>query len=405
MNNCPNCKKECSNGECGCIPKGLTTPAACPADLPTCPQPSPCNETFDAKCVYYTGTGNDCLNIETGQTVEAVIDNLASLFAPFICLECASLIIPANNATAVSTTGVLNWNMIPGAASYDVYLGVNSLTPTLVSVGQILTSYTPAYPLLPNTAYYWKIIPYNLAGIPVASCPIFTFNTTPIPCVNPLQDLFTKVIAFIPDSGPKDIGLVITAIEIGLDAGELLTNCNFCCPDCTETNRYVLASAPLYSTYYDAVYSDTCLPPCCIEVNASLTAMNTALEGPGNISLSEAFAAVPPSTNCCGTNFSECATRIKTLLPTKWASIFSALGVVEESSFNGTTELCIIADFIETLLVNFTEQDAANVIKAILNKGFVVDCRPEGTIIASVDTYLTYLNQVSVGGCLCYKPC
>ena len=41
----------------------------------------------------------------------------------------------------------------------------------------------------------------------------------------------------------------------------------------------------------------------------------------------------------------------------------------------------------------------------LLNVGFVVDCRPEGTITSSVDTYLTYLNSVSVGGCLCYEPC
>ena len=86
-------------------------------------------------------------------------------------------------------------------------------------------------------------------------------------------------------------------------------------------------------------------------------------------------------------------------------SIFIALGVVEESSFEGLTELCIIADFIETLLVLFTETEVADMIKALLNVGFVVDCRPEGTIIASIATYLTYLENVSVGGCLCYKPC
>ena len=79
--------------------------------------------------------------------------------------------------------------------------------------------------------------------------------------------------------------------------------------------------------------------------------------------------------------------------------------MVEESSFNGTTELCIIADYIETLLTLFTETETSDIIKALLNVGFVVDCRPEGTITSSVATYLTYLNSVSVGGCLCYEPC
>jgi len=405
MSNCKNCNKDCNNGECGCIPKGLTTPPSCPADLPSCPDPSPCNETFDAKCVYYTGTGNECLGIETGQTVEAVLDNLASLFAPFICLECASLIIPANGSTAVPNNQVLNWNMIPGAASYDVYFGTNSLSLPLVSLGQILTAYTPAYPLLPDTTYYWKIVPYTLGGDPITTCPVFTFNTIPESCVNPLQDLFTKLLATIPAEGVRDPKLIETQIATYLNGGELLTNCNFCCPDCEATHRYVLASAPLYSVYYSAVYSATCLPPCCIEVNASLTAMNTIKEGLGNVALSTAFAAVPPNTNCCGTNFSECVSRIKTLLPDKWGSIFSVLGVVEESSFNGNTNLCIIADFIETLLVLFTETETADIIKAILNVGFVVDCRPEGTVIASIPTYLTYLESVSVNGCLCYEPC
>ena len=405
MNNCKNCNQSCNNGDCGCIPQGMTTPNYCPADLPSCPDPSPCNETFDSKCVYYTGVGNECLGIDSGQTVEAVINNLAAQLTPFICLECASLIIPANNSTAVPNTQVLNWNMIPGASSYDVYLGTNSLSLPLVSLGQISTAYIPAYPLLPDTTYYWKIIPYNLAGVPVATCPTFTFNTIPAPCVNPLQDLFTKTLGFTSAEGPRTAATIITGIQNLLNAGELLTNCNLCCPDCEATHRYVLASAPLYSVYYSAVYSSTCLPPCCIEVDASLTAMNTIKEGEGTVALSTAFAAVPPNTNCCGTNFSECAARIKTLLPNKWGSIFITLGVVEESSFNGTTELCIIADFIETLLTLFTETETSDIIKALLNVGFVVDCRPEGTITSSVATYLAYLNSVSVGGCLCYEPC
>lgn len=400
MNNCPNCKKECSNGECGCIPKGLTTPAACPADLPTCPQPSPCNETFDAKCVYYTGTGNDCLNIETGQTVEAVIDNLASLFAPFICLECASLIIPANNATAIPNTQVLNWNMIPGASSYDIYFGTNSLSLPLVSVGQVSTAYTPAYPLLPDTAYYWKIIPYNLAGVPVASCPTFTFNTVAEPCVNPLKDLIDRLVSQIPEV-ERSAATVEQAIVDYLTAGELLTTCNYCCPDCTETNRYVLASAATYATYYDSVYSVTCEPPCCIELNSTLPGL--ASHGEGQPSLNDVFAVVPPNTNCCGTNFSTCLARIKTLLPTKWGGLAN-IGIVEESTFNGSTNLCIIADFIEVLLPLFTETEVRDIIKTLLETGFVVDCRPEGTLIASVPSYITYLTSVSPG-CLCYKPC
>jgi hypothetical protein len=131
--------------------------------------------------------------------------------------------------------------------------------------------------------------------------------------------------------------------------------------------------------------------------------MNTGKDQ--GISLSAAFAAVPPNTNCCGTKFSECVESIKDTLPTKWGLIFKTIGLVEESSFTGQTTLCIIVDFLNALPSNLTETQKANIIVSLLNTGFVVDCRPEGTIIASVTTYLTYLTSVSVGGCLCYKPC
>ena len=400
MSDCTKCGK-CQE-ECGCIPRGLTTPNYCPSDLPPCPQPSPCNETFDSKCVIYTGENLPCIGVEHGNSVEQVILALNDKLSPFFCLECASLLIPANGATNIAYNQVLNWNIVPGATSYDVYFGTSATNPPLVAAGQILTTYTFPYPLLPNTTYYWKIVPKNALG-DAQNCAINSFTTIANTCVNPLNYMLDYVMGLqVPNA--FSVGTLVEDIIDYLTEGELITNCNFCCPDCTETKRYVLASAPVFANYYSQFYTlPNCPPPCCIEVDAALTAMGTQLN-PGSPSLATAFGDVPPPTNCCGTGFSECSQQLKNELATAKNLVYQALGIVEESTISGSTELCVLATFLDSLPVGTTDGDKANIVNAILTKGFVVECRPEGTIIAGVQAYKQYV-QTAQDGCLCYKPC
>ena len=402
-----NCSK-CGTCDCDCVPRGLTTPNYCPSDLPPCPDPSPCNETFDSKCVIYTGEDIPCFSIETGNTVEEVITNITELLTPLLCLQCTIINFPANNATQVPVNQILSWNVVPGATSYDVYFGTSPTVIPLVSVGQISTAYTYPYPLIPNTDYYWKVVPKNSAGS-AANCPTYHFKTKELLCVNPLSYMLEYVMSEqIPDPAidppPVNVTTLVASINDFLDNGELITNCNFCCPDCVDTHRYVLASAPLYALYYSEFYTlPNCPPVCCVEVDASLTALTTTYseEAP---SLATAFKDVPPPTNCCGTGFSECAESLKIALGTSRDAIFKLLGIVEESTINDSTELCILATFLNSLPPAVTDVQKASIIAAILNKGFVVDCRPEGTIISGILKYKTYVIAAQ-DGCLCYIPC
>jgi len=159
MNNCTTCGN-CKD-ECGCIPKGMTTPNYCPGDLPPCSEPNPCNETFDSKCVIYTGDNINCFGIHTGDTVESIIINLTEHLTPMFCLQCIALAVPAKGATSLPYDQTMTWNAVPGATSYNVYFGTSPTVPSLVSTGQISTSYTYPYPLLPGTEYYWKVVPVN----------------------------------------------------------------------------------------------------------------------------------------------------------------------------------------------------------------------------------------------------
>jgi len=395
-----NCSKCGSCEDCNCVPKGMTTPNYCPSDLPPCPQPSPCNETFDSNCVIYTGEDLPCIGVETGDTVQEIIMQLEDKLAPFFCLECASLVVPANGATNIAYNQSLTWNMVPGATSYDVYFGTNAVNPPLVSTGQILTTYTYPYPLLPNTTYYWKVVPKNGGGA-ASNCPTYSFTTIAETCVNPLSYVLNYIKSL--QTGTFSAGTFVEDLNDYLDNGELITNCNFCCPDCTDTDRYVLASAPIYASYYNQFYSlPDCPPVCCTEVDASINAMQDAINE-SFPSLLEAFAAVPPVTNCCGTQFSECSAQLKAELGTAKNLVYQALGVVEESTISGTSQLCILATFLDSIS-GLSDADKASIVVALLTKGFVVQCRPEGTIIAGVQPYKQYVASIQQG-CLCYKPC
>jgi hypothetical protein len=95
-------------------------------------------------------------------------------------------------------------------------------------------------------------------------------------------------------------------------------------------------------TFYN---NSTCPPPCCIEVDASLTAMSTST--PPAKSLSTVFSENPPITNCCGTNFSECSQALKNVLGVSKSLVYQVNGIVEESTISGSTTLCIIATFLQ----------------------------------------------------------
>ena len=397
-----NCSK-CGNCDCDCVPAGLTTPNYCPSDLPPCPEPNPCNETFDSKCVIYTGEDIPCFSIETGNTVEEVITNITDLLTPFLCLQCTSLNVPANDAEQIPYNQTLSWNTVIGATSYDVYFGTSPTSPPLVSAGQISTNYTYPYPLLPGTDYYWKIVPENNAGS-AQGCPIYHFKTKILVCVNPLSYMLEYVMSEQPTNSLFSVPLLIESINDFLDNGELITNCNFCCPDCEATKRYVLASAPLYALYYSQFYTlPGCPPVCCTEVDASLVAITTPF-GQGVPSLATAFKDVPPVTNCCGTNFSECSNALKIALGTARDLVYNVAGIVEESTISESTQLCILANFLNTLPPLTTDAEKASIITTILNKGFIVQCRPEGTIIGGFESYKQYIVAIQ-DGCLCYIPC
>lgn len=511
---CGNCQKECD-----CIPHGVKTPNYCISDTPACPEPAPCTETFDSNCVIYTGQGNECLDINTGDTVQNIIDNIAEKLESILCIGCVELVIPSNNASNIVLSPTLTWSPVTNAIGYDLYFGndetlVSTQDPSVkVISNQLVTSYTVPSILNISTDYYWKVVPKTSLG-DAQNCSVYKFTTESKDCINPIQYVLEQNLKFscsydlseatkelseldqnclqqivINVSGVNytfevttpsfdanayvnylntlNIGtaqlsgssIIITGIksygnitfyinpscigEIGsniiilqpecsefesiisnlqdaLETGIFISaaECDYCCPDCDTTNRYILTGLTedylsFISSFYDG--QNYCLAPCCLNTQLSLRGYVTLKDlfvGPTDVNefvrAKEVKAKVevniaepsyspiniPFPPNCpCGTDFQDCVNSLKSLFPTLWNKILGETGIIEESTISNTTTLCIVKNIIESIEY-LSEQERSEILLAILNIGIVVECTDQGMIITSVAGYADYIKSI-----------
>ncbi|MBL0309850.1 MAG: hypothetical protein IPP77_09305 [Bacteroidetes bacterium] len=87
--------------------------------------------------------------------------------------SCTSYISPTNAITNSATGVQLTWNAEGSADSYDVYFGTSSTPPLAGNTASI--TYNPGC-LLPNTQYYWQIVPKNTYGS-ASGCSVWSFTT------------------------------------------------------------------------------------------------------------------------------------------------------------------------------------------------------------------------------------
>ncbi len=93
--------------------------------------------------------------------------------------DCATYDAPANGATDICSYGtvVLDWTAAitggPVTLGYDVYFGTSPTPPFITNV--TVTNYSPTG-LLPNTTYYWQIVPKNGTG-DATGCATWSFTT------------------------------------------------------------------------------------------------------------------------------------------------------------------------------------------------------------------------------------
>lgn len=98
------------------------------------------------------------------------------------CLNTAASYTPSDGQILTCNTPILSWIANGGApTAYSVYLSTNqadvaAMAPAaLVSASQPGTTFNPGT-LLPNTTYYWMVIPENVDG-PASGCNLVSFTT------------------------------------------------------------------------------------------------------------------------------------------------------------------------------------------------------------------------------------
>jgi hypothetical protein len=150
---------------CGCTDYAYVTNTPC--EGVNCPEPNPCQETFDACCVIYTGPDIVNANIKTGDSMCDVIQKLIiygnSGTTPATCLDptncCASPL--GLTITAITNNSIsISWDLsdcpeIPGyIVEYKVSIAPSWTTTTPVSAST--NTYTISG-LSPDTNYYIRI--------------------------------------------------------------------------------------------------------------------------------------------------------------------------------------------------------------------------------------------------------
>ena len=133
---------------------------------------------------YYLRARNDatlCWSVGSGSLAVTITPSITTV---------AGNPNPTNGATGICYSGSgsissISWSAAAGATSYDVYFGAGGIpgTPNANVIAPTLTFNTGA--LLPNTTYYWRIVPKNSCGITTGAPVTWSFTTSAVACYCP----------------------------------------------------------------------------------------------------------------------------------------------------------------------------------------------------------------------------
>jgi len=83
-----------------------------------------------------------------------------------------TLLSPANGATGLPLSMVMQWTAVTGAYAYDVYIGTTSSPGRIGSIGGTSASVSG---FRSGTLYYWKVVARTASGS--VSSPVWSFQT------------------------------------------------------------------------------------------------------------------------------------------------------------------------------------------------------------------------------------
>jgi hypothetical protein len=173
-----------------------TALGTCPATLSELPPFNVCNSNVDATPAIIDSIVFSQGSMTAGTDYYIRIDGYGGDFGDY-CISvqvapvppsCTTNTLPANAAVNVAGPVTLSWNAAPGADSYGIVIGTDNppvaAGDTLGSTAGTIVSISG---LLPNTTYYWYVIPFNAGGLAtgcITNATSFTTGSGPIndPC-------------------------------------------------------------------------------------------------------------------------------------------------------------------------------------------------------------------------------
>jgi hypothetical protein len=159
MANCK-CKKKKGNCQCG---GPIRVPTVYSSNPTSCPSPNPCTSITPMECVCYTGPSIVDLGINTGDSLERVLQILVLAITNPGCIipptDCISVLdVDYTNDSCGANALIISWNAVSTAVSYQVeYRVVGAVSWTLApSVVPPITQ-TTLGGLVPDTWYEIRV--------------------------------------------------------------------------------------------------------------------------------------------------------------------------------------------------------------------------------------------------------
>lgn len=174
--------KNCGhNWKCGCKDTALNTPPPCPQGI-DCPDPSPCSEIWDSRCIIYNGDPIAELGINPGDTFNLIMEKLILINTNPGCVDpdgdCQS-VLNVHSITITSSSIYLGWNNATNATSYVVEYSSDGGATWTPNAPVIATNHTDTITgLAPATEYLVHVLSYNGTVSPTCSCTSLTIKVT-----------------------------------------------------------------------------------------------------------------------------------------------------------------------------------------------------------------------------------
>lgn len=175
--------------------------------------------------------------------------------------NCSVYTSPANGTVLTCASSNLAWNVPVGGGTptqYLLFFGTDAAATNInngTNIGNVL-SYSPPT-LLPNTTYYWRIVPQNGAGS-ATGCPTFSFTTGNSVVANDLCGGATPLISGVTINDDNSCATDESSVPIASCWNSGSVNTLWYSINVTGTTLGVLTSSLTLANTQIAVYSGPC---------------------------------------------------------------------------------------------------------------------------------------------------